>query len=250
MELITNLFNLILYQPLFNALILLYQYLPGHDFGIAVIVLTVLIRLFLYPSMAQSLRSQRALSQLQPKMQEIQKKYKQDISKQSQAMLELYRKEKISPLSGILPLLIQLPILIALYQLFWKGFEAKQMVFLYSFVPNPGQIDPTFLNFLNLAQSSIFLAVLAGLFQYFQGKGMLVNPSVRPKSTEGSSTKFSDMLQKQMLYFFPVFTVFILWKLPAAIGLYWLATTIFSIVQQYLIFRPRGGVFANPAKAS
>jgi len=242
MNLFIDAFNLILYQPLFNALILFYQYLPGRDFGIAVIVLTLLIRLILYPSMAQSLRSQKALSALQPKIQEIQKKYKQDLAKQSRAMIELYKKEKISPLSGIFPLLIQLPILIALYRLFWKGFEAKQMVFLYSFIPNPGQIDPTFLNLLDLAKPSIILAVLAGVFQYFQGRGMVVSQSALKNPSLKKGVGFSEMLQKQMLYFFPVLTVFILWNLPSAIGLYWITTTVFSIVQQYLIFKPRSEV--------
>jgi YidC/Oxa1 family membrane protein insertase len=240
MELLINAFNLILYQPLFNALILLYQYLPGRDFGIAVIVLTLLIRLILYPSMAQSLRSQKALSLLQPKIQEIQKKYKQDLAKQSRAMIELYKKEKISPLSGIFPLLIQLPILIALYRLFWKGFEEKQMIFLYSFIPTPGGIDPMFLNLLDLARPSIVLAVLAGALQYFQGRGMVASQSALKNPSGKRGVGFSEMLQKQMLYFFPVLTVFILWNLPSAIGLYWIATTAFSIAQQYLIFKPAG----------
>lgn len=236
MDLLISAFNLILYQPLFNALILLYEYLPGRDFGTAVVVLTFLIRLILYPSMAQSLKSQRVLSGLQPKIQEIQKKYKQDLSRQSRAIIELYRKEKISPLSGIFPLLIQLPILIALYRLFWKGVGAKEMSYLYSFIPNPGKIDPTFLNFLNLAQPSMVLAILAGVFQYLQSKGMIIGQPASQKSLEKGGTRFSDMLQKQMLYFFPVFTVFILWNLPSALGLYWLTTTIFSIVQQHLIY--------------
>lgn len=242
MNLIIDAFNLILYQPLFNTLILLYQYLPGRDFGIAVIVLTLLIRLILYPSMAQSLKSQRALSWIQPKIQEIQNKYKQDLAKQSRAMIEIYRKEKISPLSGIFPLLIQLPILIALYRLFWKGLEIKEMIYLYSFIPNPGQINPTFLNLLNLAQPSIIFAVLAGVFQYFQGKTMIA-PHLKfvREEKENRGAKFSEMLQKQMLYFFPVLTVFILWNLPSAIGLYWITTTIFSIVQQRLIFKPKYG---------
>ncbi len=242
MNLIVNAFNLILYQPLFNALILLYQYLPGRDFGIAVIILTLLIRLILYPSMAQSLKSQKALADLQPKIQEIQKKYKNDIAKQGQATIELYRKEKINPLSGIFPLLVQLPILIALYRLFWKGLDAKELVYLYNFVPNPGLINPTFLGILNLAQPSIVLAILAGIFQFFQSKMILPAALSKKPVDKKKIPNFSEALQKQMLYFFPVFTVFILWKLPAAIGLYWIATTVFSIFQQYLIFKPRSEI--------
>ena len=144
MEFLINAFNLILYQPFFNALVLLYQYLPGRDFGIAVIFLTVLIRIIFYPLGIQAIRSQKALGELQPKIKEIQEKYKNDRERQTRAMMELYQKEKINPFSGCLPLLIQLPILIALYQVFWRGLRPEEMVHLYDFVPHPGVIDPTF----------------------------------------------------------------------------------------------------------
>jgi len=235
-----NVFKIILYQPLFNALILLYIYLPGHDFGVAVIVLTVIIRIILYPLMVQSIKSQKILSELQPKIQEIQRQFKDDKEKQTRATMELYKKEKINPFGGCLPLLIQLPILIALYQVFWKGLQSEQMVYLYSFVPNPGTINPTFLGLINLAEPSLGLAVLAGISQFFQTK-MLTPRQSKLGAGQAPKTKtpdFSQMMQKQMLYFFPIFTVFILWKLPAAIGIYWLITALFSIFQQYLILKP------------
>ena len=233
---IGNLFNLILYQPLFNALIFLYAYLSGHDFGIAIIILTAAIRLALYPLMAQSIRSQKILNELQPKIQEIQKQYKDDKQQQAKAMMELYQKEKFNPFGGCLPLLIQLPILLALYQVFWRGFQAEQLGFLYSFVPSPGVIDPMFLGLINLTQPNIVFAILAGIFQFFQSKMMM--PQMK-KQQRGSDqmAQFSGAMQKQMVYLLPVFTVFILWKLPAAIGLYWLVTTLFSIIQQYLIYK-------------
>jgi len=225
-------FNLILYQPLFNALILVYLYLPGHDFGIAIIILTLLIKFVLYPLGAQAIRSQKSLARLQPKMKELQDKFKNDKEQQTRAMMEFYKKEKINPFSGCLPLLIQLPILIGLYQVFWKGFNQAQMGFLYNFVHNPGQIDTTFLGMMDLAQASIILAVLTGITQFFQTK-MITTKQKTPKK----SSDLSGMMQKQMLYFFPIFTVFILWRLPAAIALYWLTTTLFTIVQQWLILK-------------
>ncbi len=237
MALLINTFNLILYQPLFNTLILLYEYLPGHDFGVAVIALTVLIRLILYPLMVQSIKSQKVLGEAQPKMQEIQSKYKGDKEKQAKALMELYQKEKINPFGGCLPLLIQLPILIALYQVFWKGFQPAAMTYLYSFVPHPGVINPVFLGVINLAEASLALAVLAGITQFFQTK--MVIPKTQTKKSKDQMAQFSGMMQKQMLYFFPILTVFILWKLPAAIGLYWIITALFSILQQYIILKPR-----------
>jgi len=235
MTILIQAFNTILYQPLFNALVLLYSYLPGHDFGIAVIILTVIIRIILYPLMIKSIRSQKILSDLQPKVQEIQRKYKDDKEKQSKELMALYQKEKINPFGGCLPLLIQLPILIALYRVFWKGLQPEAMGMLYNFVPNPGAIDPTFLGFINLAAPSLIFAILAGIAQFFQSK-MLMTQKTNGKNDQMG--QLSNMMQKQMLYFFPIFTVFILWRLPSAIGLYWIITALFSIGQQYLILKP------------
>ena len=240
MEFLANAFNSILYQPLFNALVLLYEYLPGHDFGIAVIVLTVLIRLIFFPLMAKSIKSQKALSELQPKIQEIQQKYKNDKEKQAKATMELYKKAKINPFGGCLPLLIQLPILFAIYRVFWKGLEPAQLSYLYSFIPNPGTINPVFLGIVNLSQANLVLAILAGILQFFQTKMMVPSQIAASGSKQKNAKKgipdFQGMMQKQMTYFFPVFTVFILWKLPSAIGIYWIVSAFFSIIQQHFIF--------------
>lgn len=244
----------ILYAPFLNVLVLLYQYLPGHDFGIAVIVLTVLIRLLLYPLMAQAIRSQKAMAELQPKIQEIQKQHKNDKEKQGRLVMELYQKEKINPLGGCLPLLIQMPILIALFRVFWEGLRPEEMANLYSFVPHPGMIDPTFLGIIDLSKSFMMeineqmeyywpvfiLAISAGLCQFIQTK--MISPKVKKVQGSDQMAKFSGMMQKQMSYFFPLLMIFILLRLPAAIGLYWLITSLFSIGQQYLIFKRRPSV--------
>jgi YidC/Oxa1 family membrane protein insertase len=238
MSAIINLFNLILYQPLFNAVVLLYDYVPGHDFGVTIIVLTVLIRFLLYPLMAQSIKSQKVLSELQPKLQEIQKRYADDKQKQAQATMELYKKEKFNPFGGCLPLLVQLPILIALYRVFLGGFGPDRFSFLYSFVPHPGAINPMFLGLVDLSVPNIVLALLAGAGQYFQSK-MLSPKQKKLQQKDGQMNQVANMVQKQMIYLFPLFTVFILWRLPSAIGIYWITTTVFSIIQQYIIYRPR-----------
>ncbi|MBZ9571747.1 membrane protein insertase YidC [Patescibacteria group bacterium] len=232
MELLINIFNKILYQPLFNILVLLYQYLPGKDLGIAIIFLTLLTKALFYPLSKQSIKSQKALSNLQPKIQDIQKKYKDDKEKQALAMMELYQKEKINPFSGLLPLFLQIPILIALYRVFLRGFHPEEMLSLYNFIPHPGNISPLFLGILDLNKPSPILAIFTGVFQFFQSK------MVAPKA-KGKTDRFSQIFQKQILYFFPIFTIFILLKLPSAIGLYWLVVTIFSIIQQYFILKKR-----------
>lgn len=221
-----DIFNAIFYQPLLRALILLYNYLPGHDFGVAVIALTVLIKVILYPLGAKGIRSQKALQELQPKIKEIQARFKDDKAKQAKETMELYKKEKINPFSGFLLLLVQLPILFALYQVFWKGIKGM------------GDIDTTFLGLIDLSQSSVILVLLAGAAQFFQAK--MLTPVSAPRS--GAVTgkpDFSNIMQKQMLYFFPLFTIFILWKMPSAIALYWLVTTLFTIGQQYITLKKK-----------
>jgi len=226
-----QIFNTIFYRPLLNLLILFY-FLVG-DFGVAIILLTVLIRILFYPITTKSIKSQKTLEGFQQKVQEIQGKYRDDKERQAKEMMELYRKEKINPFSGFLPLLIQFPILIALYQVFRKGLISEEMTNLYSFIPQPGQINPFFFKFLDLTKPSLIFALLAGIFQFFQTKMTLP----KTKKTKTQLEQFSNLIQKQTLYFIPIFTVLLLWKLPTAISLYWLVTTIFSIVQQYLILK-------------
>jgi YidC/Oxa1 family membrane protein insertase len=238
MEILSFAFNTILYRPIFNALVLLYENLPGHDFGIAIIVLTCFIRLVLYPSTLKSIKSQKALQELQPKIKEIQSKFKKDKEGQAKAMMELYKREKISPVSGCLPMLIQLPILIALFLVLRNiagNSNSLDSSLFYSFVPYLEKINLTFLGVMDLTVSYSFLAILAGAFQFIQTK--MITP--KTKSSSGKTGDFSQVMQKQMLYFFPILTILILWRLPSAIGLYWLTTTLFAIGQQYITFKPK-----------
>ena len=235
-ESISNFFYVILYQPLFNSLVFLYNYIPGHDFGIAIISLTIIIRIILYPTSVKAVKSQRGLQKIQPQISELQKKYKDDKEKQAKEILDLYKKEKINPFSGLFLAFIQLPILLALYRVFMDGLNQKKLTALYSFVVNPGQINALFLHLINLSKPNIIFAILAGATQYFQTK-MLI-PANAPKiGQQNKGSDVSQMMQKQMLYFLPVFTVIILINLPSALGLYWTISGLFSIIQQYLIFK-------------
>ena len=217
-----------LVKPLSDFLIWLYYNLPGRDFGVAVIIFTILIKLALYPLNARGIKSQRALQELQPKVKELQERLKNNKAEQAKAMLELYKKEKVSPFSGILILLLQLPILFALFQLFGKNLETTI-----------GQIDTSFLGLVDLAKPSMILAVLTGVSQFWQTKMMFSAPAKASLPAGRASTGMAGMMQKQMLYFFPLFSVFILWKLPSALALYWFITTIFTIGQQYITLKKK-----------
>ena len=233
MELILTIFNEVLYRPLFNALIYLYQLLPISDLGLAIIVLTLIIRFILYPLSKKAIRSQKELSKLQPKMKEVQNKYKDNKDQQAKAMMELYKEHKVNPAAGCLPILVQIPILIALYRVFLTGVNGEQMDALYSFVSQPETINFIFLGLIDLSERSIVLAFLVGISQFIQSKMMLNNKSMPKSKSKNSGLDFSSMMSQQMTYFMPVISVFIAWTLPAALPLYWLVNTVFGIVQQY-----------------
>lgn len=232
-------FNELLYRPILNFLVILQNIIPGHDFGLSIIVLTVLTRLLLWPLASKSIRSQKALQELQPELNAIKEKYKGDQVKQSQAMMDLYKSKKINPAAGCLPVLIQLPFLIALYYAFMAGFDQNAIQSaLYPSVHLSDGINFRFLGFIDLSQKSVYLAAVAGILQYFQTK--MIMP---PKPASGSridvpntkSDDFASMMNTQMLYVMPVITIFIASTFPSGLALYWVTTTAFSIIQQHYV---------------
>lgn len=236
MSAITIIFNEVLYRPLFNGLVFLYNIIPGHDFGVAIILLTLIIRLLLYPLFQKSIKSQQALTILQPKIKEIQKKYKNDKEKQARLMMELYKTHKVNPMSGCLPILIQLPILYAFFRVLWTGLDPSKLNNLYWFISNPGLINPIFLGIIDLSKKSPFLAILAGIAQFIQSKMMMPKNSY-PKIDH--KLDWTRTMSTQMTYLMPVLTIFIAWGLPAGLPLYWLSLTLFGIFQQYIALKKK-----------
>ncbi len=231
------LYNEFLYRPLFNLLVFFYNTIAFSDVGIAIVLLTVFTRLIFLPLSQKAIRSQKALQELQPQIKAIQEKYKDNKEEQGRQVMAFYKQNKTNPLSGCLPLLIQLPILIALYQVFLKGFDEGSLSFLYSFIANPGKINPISLGWLNLSTPNISMAILAGLAQFWQAK-MITPKNKLPNAPKTSDEFMAQAISKQTLYFLPVLTVFISWRLPSGLALYWLITTIFTLLQQYVIIRP------------
>jgi len=230
-----QLFTTFLYQPLLNLLVFFYNVVPGNDIGVAIILLTVVIKLILFPFSKQSIKGQKALQQLQPKINEIKKKYADNKEQQAKELMDLYKNEKVNPLSSCLPLLIQLPLLIAVFQVFKNGLGASNLDLLYPFISNPGQLNSVSLGFLNLANPNVVLAVLAGAGQFWQAK--MLSTKKAPIKTPGAKDEdMMAMMNKQMLYFMPIMTVFIGVSLPGGLVLYWLVITLLTILQQRLVF--------------
>ncbi|MCW1949614.1 MAG: YidC/Oxa1 family membrane protein insertase [Candidatus Shapirobacteria bacterium] len=226
---LSTLYSDIIYRPLLNLLVFFYNIFPGHDIGLVIVFLTILIRLILAPSFHKSLKSQKAMNDLQPKLNDLREKYKNDKEGQAKAMMDLYKEHKINPLGSCLPLLLQLPVLIALYQVFNKALN-NHLSGLYSFVHQPEFINPKFLGLVDLSKPSLAFGIVAGLAQFWQSKMMMPNASGQQDTT-------AKAMQLQTTYVLPVISVIIAIKLPAGLPLYWIVTTLFAVAQQYYIIK-------------
>src|SRR3989344_415443 len=230
---ISYLFNEVFYKPLFNGLIFLYNTIPNHDMGVSIIVLTIIIRLILWPLTNKSIRSQKALAALQPKIEEIKKKFKDNKEAQAKALMAVYSENKINPLGGILPILIQIPIIFALWRVFLNSISSD-FSSIYPFIQAPAEIQTIFLGLFDLTKRSMLLAVIAVVLQYFQTKMIMPSYTKTPEGRSSGNADFGRIMSKQMLYFGPVISMVIFWTLPAALPLYWIVVTLMTILQQYL----------------
>lgn len=231
-----ELYNTLLYEPIYNLLVWLYNIIPGNDIGVAIIALTILVRLALYPLSKKSIESQKALQDLQPKIEKIKQQYKNKKEEQAQAMMKLYKEEKINPASSCLPLLIQFPFLIAVYQVFTAGLGEAHFDLLYPFVENPGMINTISFGFIDLGQTQWVLAVLAAAAQFWQAK-MLSTKRPAIKSEGSKDEALASIMNKQMVYVLPLFTLFIGLRFPGGLTLYWLVSTLWTALQQLVVFK-------------
>lgn len=234
---IGQIYHAIFYQPIFNALVWFYNIIPGHDVGVAIILITIILKLILYPFSVQGIHAQKRMQELQPKLDALKEKFKGDQQGLAKATMELYKQEKISPFSSCLPLLIQFPFLIAVYSVFRNGLtKPESMNALYSFIQNPGGLlNPISFGILDLSKPNIFLAILAGGAQYWVSK-MLVAKK-QPSVPGAKDESMAAIMNKQMTIFMPLMTIFIGISLPAGLTLYWLVTTVLTGVQQLYTFR-------------
>lgn len=223
-----EIFNTIFYQPIFNLLVYIYNVIPGQDLGIAIIVITLIIKLILYIPSKNAIKSQKELATLQPEIDELKEKYKDDKEKLGPELMALYKRKGINPLSSCLPILIQLPFLFAIYRVFFNGLTSDTaMDALYPFVANPGTLDPIAFGFMDLSEKSLWLAVLAGLVQFWQSKMLMAK---RKPGATGMAA-----MSGQMTYIMPVITIIIGSRFPAGLTFYWFLSTFFAVIQQYIV---------------
>jgi len=233
---VATIFQTFFYQPVLNLLVFLYNIIPGNDLGIAIILLTIVIKLVLLPLSKQSIKSQKALQDLQPKIEEIKKKHSKNKEEMGRAMMQLYKDNKVNPLSSCLPLFLQLPFLFAVFRVFRDGFANGSLELVYPFIYKPENLNPIAFGFFDLSVPSPVLAVMAGAAQYWQTKMFMAKkPEVKNKGAQDEN--MMTIMNKQMMYMMPILTIFIGLTFPGGLALYWLTTTVLTALQQMYIFK-------------
>ena len=232
-------FKTILFIPLYNILIWLTNVIPGADLGLAIIILTILVKIVIFPLYKKSVVTQKKMKAIEPEMKLIKEKHKDNVTEQSRLTMELYKKEKINPFSGFLVLFIQMPIIIALYYVFRESFVVQKDL-IYSFISAPNHINTSFLGLINLTVGKNYvLALLTGVTMYIQVSLSLPKKN-KSKSDEQNKSFGQDLAKSmdlQMRYAMPAITMVIAFTLPAAISLYWVTSNIFSSIYEVLVIK-------------
>jgi YidC/Oxa1 family membrane protein insertase len=233
---ISSFFHAVFYNPIYNALVALVALVPGSDVGIAVVILTVVIRLVLLPFSLSAARTQRAMKGLEPKIKELKEKHNGDKEKEAIATLALYREAKVHPFASILTVFVQIPVLLALYWVFYyEPFSSINIARLYSFTPVPGDVSLQFLGFISVAGKSIVLAIFAGLTQFLQAH-MALKGTMNP-ANNSSQGNFQKIIGMQLKYVFPFLIGIISYTTSGAVALYFITTNLAGSLQEWHVRR-------------
>ena len=228
-------FSNVIYNPLYNSLIFFINHVPFADVGIAVVILTLLVKLVLFPLAHTAIKSQARINSVKGDLDSIKEKYKKDKQEQARKTMALYKEKGINPFSSLLPLLVQFPIIIGLYWVFFKGgLPEINIDILYSFISIPSEINMNFLGLIDMSGKSIVLALIAGVTQFFQAK--LAFPKMVEKSnTPSFKNDLARSFHIQMRFVFPVVVAGISYSISSAIALYWLTSNLFAIGQEVFV---------------
>jgi len=228
-------FKTVAYIPLYNFFILILN-IKWIDAGLAAVILTMAVKAILYPVSKKTILTQIKMKEKEGELSSIKEKYK---DKQEQALktMEFYKENKINPFSGILTIIVQIPVIFSLYYIFSKsGLPQVDTTILYPFIKAPQSISMMFLGFLDISQKSAILALLAALSAFWQMHVASSSPVSKIGQNQKSATNekedFANMMSKQMKYTMPVMVFFISWKISGVVALYWLASNLFSVAQE------------------
>ena len=244
-----------------NVIVFFYSF--THNYGIAIILMTILIRALLYPLMQKQMVSTREMQVIQPLMKEVQEKYKNDKERLNQELMKLYKEYKINPMSGCLPLLIQMPILILLFQALRK-FEyldsAGKIAGGFLWIPNQVEIIVDGIpkvvaglaapeQLIHLPGNGIFGIHSLGIMPLLVAGSMYLQQKMTSTTSTGKDGRSAEQTQKMMTIMMPLMIGFMSFTLPSGLTLYWFTSTLLGIGQQYLINKKMPAIDEMPKEA-
>jgi len=232
---ISTAFHAIVYDPLYNGLVFLVGVIPTHDVGLAVIALTILVRVLLFPLSRRAVETQMAMKKIAPEVERLKEKYKGNREEQARALFALYREHGVHPFASIGLLLAQLPVLFALYWIFASGgLPDIHPELLYSFVSAPAGVDMTFLGILDMGGNSIVLGVLAAVTQFVYTRLSMGTPQKKAQPVQGGnfSADLARSFEMQARYVLPATFIVLSFFIPSAAMLYLTTSNAFMIGQE------------------
>lgn len=233
----------IFFDPIYNGLVFFIDTIPGGDVGLSIIAITLIVKFILLPLSIKAVKMQKVVREIEPELKEIKEKHKDDREALARATMDAYKKAGINPFSGIFLMLLQIPIVIALYFSVYSGggvaLPGINTDLLYSFVPTPETVDMIFLGIIDIAEKSLPLALLAGLTQFIQAHLSL--PKLEPRKEGESDMKadFARSMNVNMRYVLPAIIGFVAYSLSASVALYFTVSNIFAIGQEFVVRRHR-----------
>ncbi|HBD24716.1 MAG: hypothetical protein A2566_03255 [Candidatus Zambryskibacteria bacterium RIFOXYD1_FULL_40_13] len=226
-------YNTIIFEPFYNGFIFLMNLLPFFDAGVIIVIFTIIVKIIILPLSIKASKAQIAMKGTEKDLQLIKEKYKDNKPEQSKKIMEYYKEKGINPLASVFILLIQLPILIGLYQVFIKsGLPKINTAILYSFIGTPDVINMMFLGIINISEKSMALALIAGITTYFQ---ISYTAGTQTNQATGTQGDIARAMAVQMKYFFPVLMTFIAYTISSAIAIYLITSNIFALGQEIYI---------------
>lgn len=229
---LSSLFHTLVYTPLYNALVGIIAIGGWVDVGVAIVALTLLVKIILFPLSLKASRTQHLMKELEAPAKEIRERYKDNREEQGRRLLELYREKGVNPFSSLLLLFIQLPVVLGLYFVFLKGgLPSIDTSLLYPFVSAPEEVRMMFLGIIDIGVRSLPLALIAGITQYLQVH--VAMPAPAPRNEHATFQEdFTRSLQMQMRYVLPGIVAFVAFATGAAVALYWITSNTFAILQE------------------
>ncbi len=229
---IATVFHTLIYDPLYNGLIFFVGVIPTHDVGLAVIALTIVVRFVLFPLSRRAVDAQLKMKKIAPQIEAVKEKYKSNKEEQGKAIFALYKENDVHPFASMGLLLVQLPILLALYWVFANGgLPTIDSTLLYSFVQAPAAVNMHFLGFLDMSGHNIVLGVLAALTQFAYTR-LSMGPREKPVSGQSFSGDLAKSFDLQARYVLPATFLFLSFVIPNAAMVYLVTSNSFMVAQE------------------